>query len=86
MNNKSCGRVVCRYAHVIPGTEDPNTNTYVVINKATQLRLQLNQQSRECIVSSCQAKVGGAQTIIAVSSLSNLYVVNIDEMKLMDVK
>jgi len=39
MNNQFCFRINCRDAHVIPGTQDLASNTYIVINKEKQLRL-----------------------------------------------
>lgn len=43
MGKLGCSRVKCRYAHVIPGTDDKSANTYMVINKTqNQLRVPLN--------------------------------------------
>jgi len=37
-------------------------------------------------MSACKAKVGNIDTIIAVSNLSNLYMVDIQNLKILDIK
>jgi len=83
MLQKNCDRVRCRNAHVIPGTEDPSIGKYIVINSAQQTRLPLKGDK---LVSSCIGKVGGAPSIISVSSSGTLYVVGLNDMQVMSTK
>mgnify|MGYP006891257349 CR=1 FL=1 len=42
----------------------------------------MNYQQGEKLVSSCQAKVGGNNAVISVSSTGQLYIVNLEQMSL----
>lgn len=76
-NNFFCNKVHCKYAHVIPGTQDQNTNTYIVVNKSEQVNLKMKTSQGEKVLSASKALINGNESIIAVSSLQNLYITDL---------
>jgi hypothetical protein len=60
--------VHCKFAHIVPGTQDQQQTKYIVINKKEQLNLKLQTNQGEMLISSTKAKVGGNDAIVAVSN------------------
>jgi hypothetical protein len=78
MSKLGCNRVKCRYAHVIPGTDDPNAKTYMVINKTQfSLRIPCNHQAGEHIISSTKGKINSKDCLVALTSESNLHIADL---------